>query len=154
MGMRLEPADEYTHELGPEPNFNESMYINVFDPAHQLGAWFRLGNRANEGHAEMTVCIYLPDGRVAFMFKRPPIDDNERLDVYNGLLLAPHLDALFDAGWATFDSTGELRLAAGLDPAAREALGLVRPLKIISLVERHQIYLAFHREHVFRGVLV
>jgi hypothetical protein len=80
MGMRLEPADEYQHELGPEPNFNESMYINVFDPAHQLGAWFRLGNRANEGLAEMTVCIYLPDGRVAFMFKRPPIDDNERLD--------------------------------------------------------------------------
>jgi len=24
--------------------------------------------------------------------------DAERLDVYNGLLLAPHLDALFDAG--------------------------------------------------------
>lgn len=81
-------------------------------------------------------------------------DDNERLDVYNGLLLAPQLDALFDAGWATFDSTGELRLAAGLDPAAREALGLERPLKTISLVERHQIYLAFHREHVFRTVLV
>ena len=33
MGVRLEPADEYTHELGPEPNFNESMYVNVFDPA-------------------------------------------------------------------------------------------------------------------------
>jgi len=81
-------------------------------------------------------------------------DDNERLDVYNGLLLAPHLDALFDAGWATFDSTGELRLAAGLDSAAREALGILRPLKTISLVERHQIYLAFHREHVFRTVLV
>ena len=21
------------HELGPEPNFNESMYFNVYDPA-------------------------------------------------------------------------------------------------------------------------
>ena len=34
MGVRLEPADEYTHELGPEPSFNESMYVNVFDPEH------------------------------------------------------------------------------------------------------------------------
>ena len=80
MGVRLEPADEYTHELGPEPNFNESMYINLFDPAQRLGGFFRLGNRANEGYAEMTVCLYLPDGRVGFMYKRPTITDNDALD--------------------------------------------------------------------------
>ncbi|MBK9179055.1 MAG: hypothetical protein IPM45_05680 [Acidimicrobiales bacterium] len=80
MGVRLEPHDEYMHELGPEPNFNESMYINLFDPAAQLGGWFRMGNRANEGTAEMTVCLYLPDGRVGFMFKRPAITSNDALD--------------------------------------------------------------------------
>ncbi len=80
MGVRLEPQDEYMHELGPEPNFNESMYINIFDPSAQLGGWFRMGNRANEGTAEMTVCLYLPDGRVGFMFKRPSITSNEALD--------------------------------------------------------------------------
>ncbi len=80
MGVRLEPADEYMHELGPEPNFNESMYINLYDPTHGVGGWFRTGNRANEGTAEMTVCLYLPDGRVAFMFKRPSIDSNDRLE--------------------------------------------------------------------------
>ncbi len=80
MAVRLDPADEYTHELGPEPNFNESMYINVFDPANGLGGFFRLGNRANEGYAEMTVCLYLPDGRVGFMYKRPTIEGNDRLD--------------------------------------------------------------------------
>jgi len=65
------------HELGPESNFNESMYINCFDPTHQVGGWFRIGNRANEGYAEMTVCIYLPDGKVGFMFKRPTITNND-----------------------------------------------------------------------------
>ena len=60
MGVRLDPSDEYMHELGPESNFNESMYINCFDPAQQVGGWFRMGNRANEGYAEMTVCLYLP----------------------------------------------------------------------------------------------
>ena len=85
MGVRLDPSDEYMHELGPESNFNESMYINCFDPANQVGGWFRIGNRANEGYAEMTVCVYLPatDGQpqqVGFMYKRPAIDNNDRFD--------------------------------------------------------------------------
>jgi hypothetical protein len=80
MGVRLEPQDEYMHELGPEPTFNESMYFNVFDPEQGIGGFVRLGNRANEGHAEMTVCLYLPDGRVGFMFKRAEISDNDAFD--------------------------------------------------------------------------
>jgi hypothetical protein len=80
MGVRLEPQDEYMHELGPEPNFNESMYFNIYDPAEGVGGWFRCGNRANEGYAEMTVCLYLPDGQVGFMFKRADIDSNDAFD--------------------------------------------------------------------------
>ncbi len=78
--VRLDEIDEYMHELGPEPNFNESMYFNAFDPATETGGFFRLGNRANEGRAEMTVCLYLPDGRVGFMFGRPTIEDNSAFD--------------------------------------------------------------------------
>jgi hypothetical protein len=78
--IRLEPHDEYTHEPDSASNFNESMYFNVFDPAQQLGGFFRVGNRVNEGMAEVTVCVYLPDGRVAFMFTRPTIDTNDRFD--------------------------------------------------------------------------
>jgi len=77
MRVRLEPVDEYMHELGPEPTFNESMYFNLYDPAQRFGGWFRIGNRANEGHAEMTVCLYLPDGRVGFMFRRVDITSND-----------------------------------------------------------------------------
>ena len=80
MAVRLEPQDEYMHELGPEPNFNESMYFNLYDPAQGVGGWFRCGNRANEGYAEMTVCLYLPGGRVGFMFKRAEISSNDAFD--------------------------------------------------------------------------
>ncbi len=68
------------HELGPEPNFNESMYFNFIDPASLLAGFFRLGNRANEGTAEMTACLYLPGGRAAFMFRRPRISSNDAFD--------------------------------------------------------------------------
>ena len=68
--VRLDPADEFMHENTGEPNFNESMYFNFFDPAQGRGGFLRLGNRPNEGHAEMTVCLYEPDGSVVFNFKR------------------------------------------------------------------------------------
>lgn len=76
----LRPEDDYTHPLGPEPNFNESMYFNFFDRARSLGGFIRLGNRANEGHAEMTLTLYLDDGRVLFTFKRAPITNNDAFD--------------------------------------------------------------------------
>ena len=46
----------------------------------KIGGWFRLGNRPNEGQAEMTTCLYLPDGRVAFMYGRPKIADNKAMN--------------------------------------------------------------------------
>jgi hypothetical protein len=76
----LVPDDDYTHELGPEPNFNESMYFNFFDPKQSIGGFIRIGNRANEGRAEVTVTLYLRDGRVLFTFKRAPIDHNDAFD--------------------------------------------------------------------------
>jgi hypothetical protein len=78
--LRLDPADEYLHALEDASNFNESMYFNVIDSSQGVGGFFRLGNRANEGRAEMTTCIYLPDGRVAFMFDRPSITHNDAFD--------------------------------------------------------------------------
>ncbi|MFN3231877.1 MAG: hypothetical protein ACE363_06910 [Alphaproteobacteria bacterium] len=80
MKMRLDPQDEYTHTPEAAKNYNESMYFNMFDPQQKIGGWFRLGNRANEGYAEMSNCLYLPDGRVAFMFKRAEIDNNDAMD--------------------------------------------------------------------------
>jgi hypothetical protein len=80
MRLRLDPADEYLHPLETAPNFNESMYFNYFDPRERLGGFLRLGNRANEGHAELTTCLYLPDGRVAFTYQRPEISGNDAFD--------------------------------------------------------------------------
>ena len=76
----LRPEDDGLHPLGPEPNFSESMYFNFFDPTRGVGGFVRLGNRANEGQAEMTVCLFLADRRVLFSFKRAPIEHNDAFD--------------------------------------------------------------------------
>jgi hypothetical protein len=76
----LLPEDDYNHAPDAVAHYNESMYFSVFDAAQRSGGWYRLGNRVNEGHAEMSFCWYLPDGRVAFMASRPEITSNERMD--------------------------------------------------------------------------
>src|SRR6266480_4761507 len=122
MVVRLEHEDEYMHELGSEQNFNESMYFNVYDLRSRIGGFFRLGNRTNEGYAEMTACLYLPDGRVAFMFARPKIADNNAFDAagmkfevirpfeelcvsYDGkVVLLDYPSAMFDTNTATTEN--------------------------------------------------
>jgi hypothetical protein len=80
MRMRLVPDDDLMHRREEASNFNESAYYNFSDRGAGLGGWVRLGNRPNEGYAEMTTCLYLPDGRVAFWFARPHIDNNDAHD--------------------------------------------------------------------------
>ena len=70
-------TDDLMHDNSGESNFNESAYYNFYDRKNRVGGFVRMGNRPNEGNAEMTVCVYLPDNSVGFMFKRPEISNNE-----------------------------------------------------------------------------
>lgn len=76
--------------------------------------------------------------------------DDERLDVFNGLLLAPHLDALFDAGWMTVRPDGEVEVSPALPAHARETLGVGGPLMVHRIRAEHAPYLDFHARHVYR----
>ena len=76
----IQATDEFTHPLGPEEHFNESMYFNFFDHGKGCGGFVRIGNRANEGSAEVTLCLYLPGGEVLFNYLRPQIAGNDAMD--------------------------------------------------------------------------
>lgn len=78
--------------------------------------------------------------------------DEERLDVHNGLLLAVHVDAMFDGEFLTFDETGTARWSSRLPMEMRAAFGLTGlDLRIDRLTDGHLRYLAYHRLHVYRG---
>jgi len=76
--------------------------------------------------------------------------DEQRLDVFNGLLLSPSLDALYDGGWITFSDAGDMQISPFLTSASQTNMGLVDSLELIGLREEHRPYLAYHRAHVFR----
>jgi len=77
-------------------------------------------------------------------------NDAERLDVFNGLLLAPHLDAAFDAGFITVGDEGEILVSDLLGKGARGLLGLDQVMKLRGVADEHRQYLLWHRGRVFR----
>jgi hypothetical protein len=132
----LVPEDDFTHPVGPEPNFNESMYFNFFDSRQSIGGFLRIGNRPGEGRAEVTVTLYRPDGRVLFRFERAPIDDNDD----------------FDAGGVRFEviePTERLRtLFRGRVVELAEPRDMAEPRKALSQSPRRQVELDLIHEAV------
>ena len=76
--------------------------------------------------------------------------NEERVNVYNGLLLVAHLDAAFDAGLISFDETGGMMISSFLSEFDQKALNIVArpPLKKFNpeLMKR----LKHHRSEIFR----
>ena len=98
----------------------------------------------------VTGCITLKLLRASHIRPWRNSDNAQRLDAFNGLLLSPNLDALFDSGFITFNKSGSLVKSPALPSRDAAALLPAKGVKI-SLEDRHQIYLEYHRAHVFRS---
>lgn len=77
-------------------------------------------------------------------------DLEERLSLYNGLLLSPALDLCFDSGLVSFEDSGELIVSPQLSPADMNALGIGGGMRLAKLEPGHIEYLAYHRENILR----
>ena len=77
----------------------------------------------------------------------------ERLDGNNGLLLAPHVDLLFDRGFVSFGDEGDVMVSSRLLKMDIERLGLKDNLSknIGPFSIKQRAYLSHHRRIVFLG---
>ena len=76
-------------------------------------------------------------------------DDREKLDGCNGLLLAPHVQHLFERGYISFADDGDLLVSRMLNPSVLAAWGVTLPFNAGGFRPEQQAYLAYHRENVF-----
>jgi predicted restriction endonuclease len=74
-------------------------------------------------------------------------DNQERLDPFNGLMLLPNLDKVFDLGYISFEESGAIRVSEQLEESA--ILGINASMAI-SLADKHQYYMSHHRQAVFK----
>lgn len=77
----------------------------------------------------------------------------ERLDMYNGLLLSPNMDALFDKGLISFQDTGEIMVSSQLSEPTLKSLGCSFKMRV-ALKPEHAKYIAHHRAKQFVGAAV
>jgi predicted restriction endonuclease len=68
--------------------------------------------------------------------------NSERLDPYNGFLLLPHLDHLFDKGFISFEDSGEILISSALSSAAKEKMHIDEELAVEGLHLDHRPFLS------------
>lgn len=75
-------------------------------------------------------------------------DDIEKLSGFNGLLLAPHIDHLFDKGFISFKDNGNLILSTQLDNSVINNWGIEKNANVGSFRKEQQQFLEYHRDAV------
>ncbi len=76
-------------------------------------------------------------------------DDNQRLDVHNGILLSPTYDALFDRHLISFENNGKILLSDSIEFQAFQKIGVSGKEKINSLSNYNLEYLEKHRSKIY-----
>ena len=76
---------------------------------------------------------------------------DERLDGANGLLLAPHVDRLFDLGLISFEQDGRVIVSTEVKAEVLKCLGIFDNINggVGRFLRRQEVYLAYHRQNIF-----
>jgi hypothetical protein len=98
------------------------------------------------GHCALTDVVAPELLRASHIKAWKDSNDRERLDAFNGLLLAVHLDALFDRALITFQNSGEMLVSKRLSDQEREVFGLTSPPRKLLLNVPHLGYLRHHQD--------
>jgi len=77
-------------------------------------------------------------------------DIKEAIDLYNGLLLIPNLDKLFDLGLISFEDGGKIIISSTLTTKNIKSLAINEKMGLEKIDGNHKSYLAYHRDRVFK----
>lgn len=76
-------------------------------------------------------------------------EHQEHTDENNGLMLAPHIDHLFDSGQISFEDNGDLLLASALDRSVLHTWNIPEVANVGEFSANQALYLAYHRKNIF-----
>ena len=79
-------------------------------------------------------------------------NNNQRLDVHNGILLSPTYDALFDRHLISFENSGKIILSDKIESKAFQKIGVTGLEQIKKLSDGNFEYLYRHREFFSLGL--
>jgi len=111
---------------------------------------FKANVRLREARCRVTGTTAVRHLRASHIKPWRDSSNKEKLDGANGLLLAPHIDHLFDRGWISFEANGGLLIAPTLEGDLLGQWG-VQAREPVPFADDQANYLRFHRAEIFQG---
>ena len=105
----------------------------------RLISYWRGCSISNYKHYDILVASHIKPWRVS--------DNNQRIDVFNGLLLLPNYDKLFDRGYISFDANGRIVFSSYFPRSDRMLFGMTDAIRLLKISDNHQAYLKYHRDN-------
>jgi len=75
--------------------------------------------------------------------------DFEKTDPYNGLLLIPNIDKLFDSGYISFEDNGNIKISSLISKNDCKYMGISNDMKLFNVFKNNIPYLKYHRADIF-----
>ena len=154
------------HELAPLPE-SESEYETNFEiaarglegdlekiqltKARRGQGIFKANVRLVETRCRVTGVSNIKHLRASHIKPWSESNNEEKLDGYNGLLLSPHVDHLFDRGFISFHDAGSILVSNELNPDVLARWSLSAGQNVGEFRFGQRGYLEYHREVVFQG---
>jgi hypothetical protein len=154
------------HELAPLPEDESEYEINLEIEARKLDGdlekiqltksrrgqgIFKANLRLVENHCRITGVTNIKHLRASHIKPWAVSDNNEKLDGYNGLLLSPHIDHLFDRGFISFKDSGDILVSKELNPKVLEQWSLHSSQNVGEFRAAQCQYLDYHRQTIFQS---
>lgn len=154
------------HELAPLPNDESEYEINLEIQARYLEGdlekiqltksrrgqgIFKANVRLVESHCRITGVKNIKHLRASHIKPWKDSNKDEKLDGFNGLLLSPHVDHLFDRGFISFKDSGELIVSKELNPNVLNQWSISKNQNVGVFRPGQARYLEYHRDVILQG---
>lgn len=111
---------------------------------------FKANVRLIENHCRVTGVSNIKHLRASHIKPWSVSSNLEKLDGFNGLLLSPHVDHLFDRGFISFRDTGDLIISKELNPSVLTQWAIDSTKSVGEFCLEQCEYLEYHRDVVFQ----
>ena len=154
------------HELAPLSEDMSEFEINLEIEARKLDGdlekiqltksrrgqgVFKANVRLIEDHCRITGVTNIKHLRASHIKPWAVSDNQEKLDGFNGLLLSPHVDHLFDRGFISFKDSGGILVSKELNPKILDQWSIRSSENVGEFKSAQCEYLSYHREVVFKA---
>ena len=111
---------------------------------------FKANVRLVEGCCRITGVTNIKHLRASHIKPWANSNDSEKLDGFNGLLLSPHVDHLFDRGFISFKDSGDLLVSQELNPFVLRQWAILPNQNVGNFQAHQKPYLEYHRNLIFK----